>query len=293
MPPSLKIGKEVSRGVYGSVHFGKLDEKPVAVKSIHHLLVEAAKGQGDWEQIMRDFQRECQLLETLNHRHLVKFRGAFLDLKHKPVLVMERMKENLRNFLERNQNNLSQQKQVEICIGITDCLRFLHTRTAPIVHRDLTDKNVMFARNGRVKVGDLGQSKLKANNGEYFNTAQPGAIPFMPPEAMQQDTHYNEKLDIFSIGVLMLEIGTQQTPQVGLVGIGMTKEIERRKDDLSKLAEDHRMKPLILSCLKDDQRERPDAETVHTQLLAIKNYLEVCAVLVNEKLCAYMLACPI
>ena len=47
---------------------------------------------------------------------------------------------------------------------------------------------------------------------------------FMPPEALCQNPHYNEKVDIFSFGVLMLEIATQQEPQPGMEGIGIVPE---------------------------------------------------------------------
>ena len=255
-PPSLKIREEISRGAYESVHLGELGGRPVAVKRIHRLLLEAARGQGDFEQVMTDFKRECQLLEKIDHPHVVDFRGAFYDeTTDEPLLVMERMRENLREFLERNRNDLSQQRQQQICLEIARGLRFLHTHTPPIVHRELTDKNVMLGEDGLVKIGDLGQSRLKANNTEYFSTAQPGAIPFMSPEAMQGQSHYKEKLDIFSLGVLMLEVATQQPPRVRLVGIGTVKEIVRRREDLSKLEENHPLKPLILSCLEDDPKQ--------------------------------------
>ena len=246
------------------------------MKRIHRLLLEAAKGQGDFDKVMTDFKEECQLLEQIDHPHVVGFRGAFYDeTTNEPILVMERMRENLREFLERKGKDLSTQRQLEICLAITRALRFLHTDTSPIVHRDLTDKNVMFGKDGLVKIGDLGQSRLKANNAEYFNTAQPGAIPFMPPEAMQEQSRYNEKLDVFSLGVLMLEIGTQQPPRVSLVGIGNTPEIQRHGRDLSELEEEHPLKPLILSCLKDDPKERPDIVTIHTQLLSMVEGVEV------------------
>ena len=119
-PPSLKIEEEICRGAYGSVHLGELDGRPVAVKRIHRLLLEAARGQGDFEQVMTDFKRECQLLEKLDHPHVVDFQGAFYDeTTDEPLLVMERMKENLREFLERNRNDLSQQKQLLICLEIS------------------------------------------------------------------------------------------------------------------------------------------------------------------------------
>ena len=75
-PPSLKIGSEISRGAYGSVHSGELGGRPVAVKRIHRLLLEAARGQGDFDQVMANFKRECQLLEQIDHPHVVDFCGA-------------------------------------------------------------------------------------------------------------------------------------------------------------------------------------------------------------------------
>ena len=273
-PPSLTVGKELSRGAYGAVHSGLLDGKEVAVKRVHGVLLEAAKEQGVLETMLGDFRRECRLLERVNHPHVVDFKGAFYDeTTNEPLLVMELMKENLRRFLEQNKGQLSCQKQLEICISIVRGLRFLHTHNPPVLHRDLTDKNVLFAPDGLVKIGDLGQSKLKT--ADYFSTGQPGAIPFMPPEAMQEQSHYNEKLDIFSLGVLMLEVATQQPPRVGLVGIGTTPELQRRREDLSKLDEDHPLRSLILSCLKDNPKERPDIVAVHLQLLTMLEGVEV------------------
>ena len=273
-PPSLVIGKELSRGAYGAVHSGQLDGKEVAVKRMHGALLEAAKGQGDLEAMLGDFRRECELLKRVDHPHVVEFKGAFYDeATDEPILVMELMMENLRQYLRRNTGKLSRQKQLEICISIVRALRFLHTRTPPIVHRDLTDKNVLLAVDGVVKIGDLGQTRLK--NADYFSTGQPGAIPFMSPEALQPQSHYNEKLDMFSLGVLMLEVATQQSPQVGLVGIGTIPELQRRREDLSKLDEDHPLRPLILSCLKDDPKERPDIVTVHTRLFGLVEGIEV------------------
>ena len=290
-PPSLWIGNEISRGAYGSVHSGELDGRPVAVKRIHLLLLQAARSQGNFDQVMADFKRECQLLERIDHPHVVDFRGAFYDqTTDGPVLVMEKMQKNLLQFLERSGNDLSPQKKLEICLAIARGLRFLHTHTPPIVHRDLTDKNVLLGKDGLVKIGDLGQSRLKANNAEYFTSAQPGAIPFMPPEAMQEHSRYNEKLDVFSLGVLMLEIATQQPPCVKLVGIGTKKEVDRRRVDLAKLKEGHCLKPLILSCLKDDPQERPDIASIHDQLLAMVEGMEVCFVRAPS-LCMHWYAC--
>ena len=156
-------------------------------------------------------------------------------------------REYRREFFERKRNELSQQLQIYLEIACRLC--FLHTHTPPIVHRGLMDKNVMLGKDGLVKIGDVGQSREKANNAEYFSTAQPRAIPFMRPESMQEQSHYNEKVDT-SLSVLMLEVATQQPPRVQLVGISTVKEIIRHRKNLSTLEEDHSLKPLILSSLE-------------------------------------------
>ena len=285
-PPSLEIGKELSRGAYGAVHSGRLHGKEVAVKRIHRILLEAATGHDDLDTLLSDFRRECDLLERVDHPHVVGFKGAFYDeTTDEPILVMELMTENLRQYLQRNRGQMRRQKQLEICIEIVRGLRLLHTRSPPIVHRDLTDKNILLDADGVVKIGDLGQSKLKT--AEYFSTCQPGAVPFMSPEALRQPSHYNEKLDMFSLGVLMLEIATQQSPRVSLVGIDITPELQRRGEDLAKLDEDHPLRPLILSCLKDNPNERPDIEAVHTELLSMVRVIACARVCV----CTYVYLC--
>ena len=167
----------------------------------------------DKQEMLGDFRHECELLERVDHPHVVKFEGAFYDEttdRDEPVVVMELMKETLRQYLRRNRSQLSRQKQLEFCISIVRDLCFLHTRTPPIMHRDHKDKNVLLDANGVVKISDLGQSRLKT--AEFFSTGQPGSIPFMSPEAVQDPSHYNEKLDVFSLGVLMLEVATLQFP---------------------------------------------------------------------------------
>ena len=262
-PRSLKVGVEMNRGAYGTVHVGELNGQPVAVKKIHRLLLEAASGEREsWEKVVRDFEQECRLLENLKHPHIVGFSGAFYEVESKePILVMERMKENLRDLLGL-EDGLSLDRQLVICLSIARALEFLHSRSPPTVHRDLNDKNVMLDEKGVVKVGDLGQSRLKEQSVDYFSTGQPGAVPFMPPEALSDKPHYTEKIDMFSLGVLMLEVATGRHPSVKLVGIGRDPEVVRRRGDLSRLADGHPLKPFILECLKDDYKERPPAVLV-------------------------------
>ena len=245
---------EIGRGAYGSVHPGELDGRPVAVKRIHSLLQEARATQGKY--IVQSFEQECRRMESLNHPRLVTFLGAYLDLGG-PFLVMERMTQDLRQFLDENRGKLTLQKQLQLCLDIATGLHYLHSQETPLVHRDLNDKNILIDEDGRASIADLGQSQLKKHPHEYFNEKAPGAMVFMPPEALSQTPHYNEMVDIFSFGVLMLEIATQREPNPGLQGIGRDQEEERRKEDLDHLPEGHPLRQLILDCLQNDPHKRP------------------------------------
>ena len=194
---------------------------------------------------------------------ITAFRGAYKDEECGPIFVMERMNENLREFLDRHRGRLTVQEQICISHEITQGVAFLHQLTPPMVHCDLNDKNVMFTFDGVVKISN--QSKLKQDL--YLTTFTTGMVLYMPPEALDDNnSKYDESLDMFSLGVLMLEIGTQQQPMTSLVGIGSTPEIKRRAKDLQKMGDLHPLKPFILLCLSDDQKQRPKAAEMCTVL---------------------------
>ena len=181
---------------------------------------------------------------------------------------MEKMLENLRQFLSKCKKILQLGQQLRISLEIIRGVAYLHLQTPPLVHRDLNDKNVMFSTEGVIKIGDFGQCKLKKDL--YLTTGQPGMVTFMPPEALDADTSkYNESLDIFSVGVLMLEIGTQQEPQVNLRGIGIIREVDRRERDLKALGEEHPLRQSVLLCLKDNPKKRPKASDLQKDVLAL------------------------
>ena len=185
---------------------------------------------------------------------------------------MERMNDNLRVFLEKHKDKLSIQEQLRISLEITKGVAFLHQLNPPMVHCDLNDKNVMFSSEGVAKIGDFGQSKLKKD--VYLTSTAPGMLLFMPPESLRaENIKYDESLDVFSLGVLWLEIGIQEAPTPNMEGIGTTREVKRREKDLQRMDEEHPLKPFILLCLSDDRKQRPQAaelEMVLTRLSKVR-----------------------
>ena len=67
VPPNLRIGREIGRGAWGTVHEGQLDGQPVAVKKIHDVLKDAEDG----DSAEQSFFEECERLKTVDHPHVI------------------------------------------------------------------------------------------------------------------------------------------------------------------------------------------------------------------------------
>ena len=263
----LEIGECISKGDYESVYRGKYHSRPVAVKKISDILVN--RESTDLEKAVKDLRRECDILRAAEDPHIVEFIGVFNDETQEGgvLLVMELMDQTLETFLKDSRGNLSTEKQVDICQQMASGLRYLHHQDPQILHRDLKPSNILLDKDGRIaKIGDFGQAKFRPSDIQYLTTTQPGTVLYMPPEALRDDPRFTDKGDVFSLGVVMLEVATQEPPSCSMFGIGTVPEVDRRAKDLSKVPDDHPLKALIRACLKDDPKERPTIEEVHLKL---------------------------
>ena len=283
-PDRLKVGPEISRGAYGTVYSGTLGGRPVAVKKMHQLLMDyASESEEALEAVLEGFRRECELSEAGKHRNLVEFLGVF-NQDGSALLVMELMEQTLETFLKRKRGNLSQEKQIDICQQIASGLLFLHQHDPQILHRDLTAKNVLMNKDGSVaKISDLGQAKFRPSSVMYLSTTAPGCLLYMPPECLVETdkksgakARFTDKGDIFSLGVLMLEVTAQEPPSCGLVIVKGQPEVERRAADLSRLPADHPLRPLILQCLQDNPAKRPSCSEVWKELCSF--HVSTCSI---------------
>ena len=276
----LEIGECISKGDYQSIYRGTYNSRPVAVKKISDILVN--RESADLEKAVEDLRRESDILRAAKDPHIVEFIGVFNDETQEGgvLLVMELMDQTLETFLKDNRGNLSKEKQVDICQQIASGLRYLHHQDPQILHRDLKPSNILLDKDGRIaKIGDFGQAKFRPSDKSHLSTQQPGTLLFMPPEYLRDDHPcFDSKGDVFSVGVVMLEVATQEPPSCSMFGISTVPEVDCRAKDLSKVPDDHPLKALIRACLKDDPKERPTIEEVHSKLShpgALKLYSEV------------------
>ncbi|XP_054639511.1 serine/threonine-protein kinase WNK2 isoform X2 [Dunckerocampus dactyliophorus] len=157
------------------------------------------------------FKEEAEMLKALQHPNIVRFYDFWESpLKGKKciVLVTELMTSGtLKTYLKRFK--VMKPKVLRSwCRQILKGLHFLHTRTPPIIHRDLKCDNIFITGpTGSVKIGDLGLATLKRAS---FAKSVIGTPEFMAPEMYEE--HYDEAVDVYAFGMCMLEMATSEYP---------------------------------------------------------------------------------
>ena len=291
---NVQIFKEETLGIgsYGKVCRARCDLLPCAAKIIHETLFDPTAEQqmprGKEHRLpIRRFEQECEFLNTIRHPNVIQYLGMYRDPDTGlPVLLMELMDESLTHFLEASCQPIPYHIQVNICHDIAMALTFLHANG--IVHRDLSSNNVLLISNVRAKVTDFGMAKLDGFNpgaSRHSFTMCPGADVYMPPEAVQDQPVYSEKIDCFAFGVIVVQMLTRQFPKPGdrmqrlevnhprlprgtlMVCI---PEVDRRQNHISQVDPNHSLLPISLDCLKDRDVERPSAQQICERIASLK-----------------------
>ncbi|MQL79400.1 hypothetical protein Taro_011847 [Colocasia esculenta] len=196
---SLVIGK----GGFGTVYRAEFsDDVAIAVKRMNKV-----SQQGEDE-----FCREMELLGRLHHRHLVALRGFCIE-KRERFLMYEYMENgSLKDHLHSSGwTPLSWRRRMQIAIDVANALEYLHFYCdPPLCHRDIKSSNILLDENFVAKVADFGlahASRSGSINFEPVNTDIRGTPGYMDPEYVVTQ-ELTEKSDIYSYGVLLLELVT-------------------------------------------------------------------------------------
>ena len=170
---------------------------------------------------------------------------------------MEYLPTNLTSCIEQY-GILAKEISYSILNDVALGLHYLHSQTPPIIHRDLSANNVLLTPNMTAKIGDLGVARI-LNLTPLDLTETPGTPAYMPPEVMVADPQYNESLDVFSYGILMIHIFSGRWPlptvypDINLIPVS---EAKRREVFLRKVGYDHPLMDLILRCIKNNAEAR-------------------------------------
>ncbi|ONM40792.1 Protein kinase protein with adenine nucleotide alpha hydrolase-like domain [Zea mays] len=255
----LKIGE----GGYGPVYRASLDHTPVAIKVLRP----------DAHQGRKQFQQEVEVLSCIRHPNMVLLLGACPEYGCLVYEYMEHGSLEDRLFRRGGTPPIPWAQRFRIAAEIATALLFLHqTKPEPLVHRDLKPANILLDRNYVSKISDVGLARLVPPSvadsvTQYRLTATAGTFCYIDPE-YQQTGKLGVKSDIYSLGVLLLQVVTARPP------MGLTHHVEKAIDagtfaqmlDITvkdwPVEEALGYAKLALKCTEMRRRDRPDLATV-------------------------------
>ena len=215
-------GTRIGAGAYGSV-----DEVAVSVsgaaKKIHDIFQDRSEiPQDEIRRASTQFVKECQLMSTLRHPNIVQFLGVcFFEGSRLPSLVMERLLTSLHDLLAPETRvppgtppPLSFFKlglKCSVLQNVARGLHYLHHQSPPIIHRDLSARNILLNSRLVGKLADLGVARIVPRMRDAATmTKAPGASVYMPPEAIapaesnDEKSKYDASIDVFAFGVVTI-----------------------------------------------------------------------------------------
>ncbi|KAL7586335.1 hypothetical protein Lser_V15G40252 [Lactuca serriola] len=197
----------LGQGGFGPVYKGKLPGgEEIAVKRLSSL-----SGQG-----LQEFKNEVMLIAKLQHRNLVRLLGYCIKGEEQILLYEYMPNRSLDTFIfDRTLcASLDWKMRFEIIMGIARGLNYLHHDSRlRVIHRDLKTSNILLDEDMNPKISDFGLAKIvKGKDMEAMTNRVIGTFGYMSPE-YALDGLFSVKSDVFSFGVVMLEIvsGTKNT----------------------------------------------------------------------------------
>ena len=221
---NYKIIKLIGKGTFGEVYKVSKDNKYYALK-IYQIKNDDTSSSNEYKESIKSIENEIKILSQLDNPFIVKLYEVFSlnpnsellknnDVEEQKMmcLVLELCENGDLNdkIKEKKQKNefFSENEILQYFYEILQGLYYLHKNR--VIHRDLKTLNIFLTENNHIKIGDFGVSKKLINNNIYAYTFV-GTPYYLSPEICQNKP-YDEKSDVWSLGVVLYELITLNKP---------------------------------------------------------------------------------
>uniref|UniRef100_A0A251LDJ1 non-specific serine/threonine protein kinase n=1 Tax=Manihot esculenta TaxID=3983 RepID=A0A251LDJ1_MANES len=196
----------IGEGGYGIVYRGVMeDNSKVAIKNLLN-----NRGQAE-----KEFKVEVEAIGRVRHKNLARLLGYCAEGAHR-MLVYEYVDNgNLEQWLHGDVgpcSPLTWEIRMNIVLGTAKGLTYLHEGLEPkVVHRDIKSSNILLDKQWNAKVSDFGLAKLLGSERSYVTTRVMGTFGYVAPEYAGTGM-LNERSDVYSFGILLMEIISGRNP---------------------------------------------------------------------------------
>jgi serine/threonine protein kinase len=203
----LQFGSLLGKGAAGSVYHGKHLGRDVAIKRLHPSAEPATARQ------LEDFHKEVFNLMSLRHDRLVSFIGAAYQEPCMCIVTEFMPNGSLYHLLHEKRQMLSIAQRTSLSVQCAEGTEFLHTREPPFVHRDLKSLNVVLDFGLNAKLCDFGFTEcMEKTHISRREKERLGSPRYTAPELLDSHGKITEKVDIWALGCLVMEIFTGRVP---------------------------------------------------------------------------------
>ncbi|KAD3336182.1 hypothetical protein R6Q59_028587 [Mikania micrantha] len=266
----------MGKSSYGTSYKATLEDgNMVAVKRLREKVTKAHK----------EFESEVSELGKIRHAYVLALRAYYLGPKGEKLLVFDYMPHgSLASFLHARgpESVINWSTRLNIIAGITKGLVFLHNQEN-MVHGNLTSSNVLLDEHKNPAIADVGLSRLMTNASNTNVVATAGTLGYRAPE-LSKLKNANPKTDVYSLGVIMLELLTGKSPSEATDGLDLPQwvasivkeewtnqvfDLELMRDPANVGGELLNTMKLAMHCVDPSPEERPEAGQVLEKLQEI------------------------
>ncbi|ODM20502.1 Serine kinase ark1 [Aspergillus cristatus] len=200
----FEIGKPLGKGKFGRVYLAK--ERSSGFVCALKVLHKSELQQGG---VQKQVRREIEIQSNLRHPNVLRLYGHFHDSKRIFLILEFAGRGELYKHL-RKEHRFPEWKAAHYIAQMAAALKYLHKKH--VMHRDIKPENILVGIHGEIKISDFGWSVHAPNNRRQTMC---GTLDYLPPEMLKpgsQDNYYNEKVDLWSLGVLTYEFLVGEAP---------------------------------------------------------------------------------
>ncbi|KAL2693999.1 Serine/threonine-protein kinase ark1 [[Neocosmospora] mangrovei] len=200
----FEIGRALGKGKFGRVYLARERASGFicALKVLY-------KNELIQHRVEKQVRREIEIQSNLRHPNILQMYNYFHDSKRVILILEFAGKGELYKHLRR-ENRFPEWKAAQYIAQVTSALQYLHRKH--VIHRDIKPENILLGYHGEIKMSDFGWSVHAPNN---RRKTMCGTLDYLPPEMIKpgtSDNYYNEKVDLWSMGVLAYEFLVGEAP---------------------------------------------------------------------------------